>query len=54
MGWIKQRTTEPQNNEPQNFEGWFRYAQSFNKIFQMMMIATKPGKNTKHSFGFCG
>jgi hypothetical protein len=29
MAWIKQRTAEPQNNEPQNFEGWFRFAQSF-------------------------
>ena len=28
----KQRTEEPKNNEPQNFEGWFRFAQSFLKI----------------------
>ena len=51
MGWIKQRTAEPQNNEPQNFEGWFRYAQSFNKIFRMM-IATKPTKKHETFFWF--
>ena len=26
---FEQRTVEPQNNEPQNFEGWIRDAQSF-------------------------
>jgi len=25
----EQRTAEPQNNEPQNVEVWFRFAQSF-------------------------
>ena len=25
----EQRTVEPQNNEPQNVEVWFRFAQSF-------------------------
>jgi hypothetical protein len=34
MGWIEHRTAEPQNDEPQNFEGWFRFAQSFIKIRQ--------------------
>jgi len=28
---MEQRTAEQQNNEQQNFEGWFRYAQSFYK-----------------------
>ena len=27
--YTEQRTVEPQNNEPQNVEGWFRFAQSF-------------------------
>jgi len=26
---FEQQTAEPQNNEPQNIEGWFRFAQSF-------------------------
>jgi hypothetical protein len=30
--WVKQRTAEPQNNEPQNFEGWNRCALSFKSI----------------------
>ena len=25
---VKKRTAEQQNNEPQNFEGWFRYTLS--------------------------
>jgi hypothetical protein len=28
-GQAEQRTAEPQNNEPQNFEGWNRCALSF-------------------------
>jgi hypothetical protein len=27
-GTTEKRTVEPQNNEPQNVEGWFRCAQS--------------------------
>jgi hypothetical protein len=29
---VKQRTAEPQNIEPQNFEGWNRCALSFKSI----------------------
>jgi hypothetical protein len=27
--WVKQRTAEPKNIEPQNVEGWYRCALSF-------------------------
>jgi hypothetical protein len=32
LAWVEQRTAEPQNNEPQNFEGWNRYVVSFKSI----------------------
>ena len=37
----EQRTAEPQNTEPQNFEGWFRFkpGSAVNQIISLRMIS---------------
>jgi hypothetical protein len=32
LAWVEQRTAEPQNDQPQNFEGWNRCAVSFKSV----------------------
>ncbi|MEJ2099967.1 MAG: hypothetical protein P8X68_08310 [Desulfobacterales bacterium] len=33
---VEQRTAEPQNAQPQNFQGWFRLAHAFFRIIDGM------------------